>query len=108
MHWLLHKQKAEWLYLFLNDSCVCEQFFCNRIGMGKIEAEGMLSLKEHNLTIRKRRWMGIHLLQYREAVAVFLFEKCGKDKTPHSNEYNQIKPWLSRIYFNVKITVLIS
>lgn len=31
MPWLLHKQKAEWLYLFLNYSCVCEQFFCNRI-----------------------------------------------------------------------------
>lgn len=57
----LHKQKAEWLYSVLNYSCVCEQF-CHRIGMGKIEVEGVLSLEECNLNIRKRAWNGIHSL----------------------------------------------
>lgn len=60
MQWLLHKEKAEWLYSFLNYSCVCEQFFCKRIGMGKIEVERVLSLKECKLAIRNRAWKGIH------------------------------------------------
>lgn len=51
--------KGRMAVLISECSCVYEQFFCNRIGMGKIEAEGVLSLKEYNLTMRKRAWKGI-------------------------------------------------
>jgi len=47
---------------FLNDFHVREQSSCKRIEMGKIEVEGVLSLKECKLNIKKRARKGINSL----------------------------------------------